>query len=421
MIVWIFNHYASSDYVDKGGRHYWISANLKKKGLKPVVFCCNKVHNSDRFCFNNNNLMNESIDNKTGVPFVFLRGRDYNGNGIQRVLNMLDYYWNLRRIAGEYAKNHGKPDIIYASSVHPLALIAGIQIAKKFGVRCVCEMRDLWPESIVAIGMASKNNPLIKALYWMEKWILKKCDALITTFEGGYDYIIEKGYTKIVPKEKYYYINNGIDINEFDENVKNNVLSDEDLDNNNTFKVIYTGSLRIANGIEQLLGCAKELIDYKGIQFLVYGRGESDNQLKEIIKKEGLNNVHLKGAVEKKYIPYILSKGNVNMLNYNATVSALYKYGSSQNKLFEYLASGRPIISNTEISYDIIKKYNCGISSKTNLDDKAYASALLSLVNADDNSYRMMCVNARKAAYDFDFKKHTDKLLKVFQDTINKI
>lgn len=416
--IWIFNHYASTDYVDQGGRHYWIAKYLSQSGYEPTIFCCNKVHNTDKFCFDNDKAINETVDSSTNVTYVFLKGRDYKGNGKNRALNMLDYYRNLKRIAGKYAKEHGKPDIIYASSVHPLALVAGIQLAKRFGVKCICEVRDLWPESIVSMGVAKKTNPIVKAMYIMEKWIYKKCDALIMTFEGGYDYIEKMGYTDIVQKDKFYYINNGIDLDVYDENVKTNILNDEDLDNSSTFKVIYTGSLRLANGLGQLLGCAKELLEYKDIQFLVYGGGELANQIKDKVKSEGLSNVHLKGSVEKKYIPYVLSKGNVNMLNYNTTATAadLYAYGSSQNKLFEYLASARPIISNAEIGYDIILKYNCGIS-KNMWDDKTYAEALLSLYRLNEKEYKILCENSRKAAYDFDFKKHTGKLIEIFETT----
>ena len=78
-----------------------------------------------------------------------IKARKYQGNGKQRVLNMVDFYRNVKKAAVEFAKKNAKPDIIYASSVHPLALVAGIQLAKKFGVKCICEVRDLWPESIV--------------------------------------------------------------------------------------------------------------------------------------------------------------------------------------------------------------------------------------------------------------------------------
>ena len=82
-----------------------------------------------------------------GVPFVFIRTKTYRDNGEQRVLNVADFYRNVKKAAKEYAEQHGKPDVIYASLAHPLTLIAGIRLTKQFGVKCICEIRDLWPES----------------------------------------------------------------------------------------------------------------------------------------------------------------------------------------------------------------------------------------------------------------------------------
>ncbi len=109
------------------------------------------------------------------------------------------------------------------------------------------------------------------------------------------------------------------------------------------------------------------------------------------------------------------------MLNFNmaAAGSDLYAYGSSQNKLFEYLASGKPVISNARIGYDIIQKYHCGISENLS-NDAAYAEALLSIFRLPPDEYEKMCYNARQAAFDFDFKKHTKTLINVFEETMRR-
>ena len=69
--------------------------------------------------------------------------------------------------------------------MHPLTLVAGIKIAKQFGIPCICEVRDLWPESIVAYGALKRNSIIAKILYQGEKWIYKKADSIIMTWEGG--------------------------------------------------------------------------------------------------------------------------------------------------------------------------------------------------------------------------------------------
>jgi glycosyltransferase involved in cell wall biosynthesis len=73
-----------------------------------------------------------------------------------------------------------------------------------------------------------------------------------------------------------------------------------------------------------------------------------------------ITNVKMKGSVNKKFIPYILSKSSVNILN---SSQSLYNWarGSSCNKLFEYMASGKPVISTIKTGYSTIEKYNCGV------------------------------------------------------------
>ena len=175
---------------DKGGRHYNFARYLKQAGYEPVVFCCNAMHGKAERFYDTEDLWQVHQAEDIGVPFVFVKGRTYTGSGKQRVLNMVDFYRNVRQAAREYAAQYGAPDIIYASSVHPLTLVAGIQTAKRFGVKCVCEVRDLWPDSIVAYSSRfTKENPLIKLLYQGEKWIYKKADSLIFTMEGGAQYL----------------------------------------------------------------------------------------------------------------------------------------------------------------------------------------------------------------------------------------
>ena len=121
-----------------------------------------------------------------------------------------------------------------------------------------------------------------------------------------------------------------------------------------------------------------------------------------------------KGAVPKNCIPYILSKSDLNVINYNPDTVAVYKYGSSQNKLFEYMASAKPILSNVEIGYSLIDRYNCGVCKNLPTGEK-YAEAVLQMYRLSEEEHRQMCVNARKVAEEYDFKVLTDKLLSIIQ------
>lgn len=74
------------------------------------------------------------------------------------------------------------------------------------------------------------------------------------------------------------------------------------------------------------------MIENKNIVFLIYGNGVEEEHLRNRIKDEKIDNVKLKGYVENKYIPYILSKASVNLLNYNQD-QYNWSRGNSSNKL----------------------------------------------------------------------------------------
>jgi len=395
-------------FFNKGGRHYSIAKYLKRMNYEPAIFACNAKHNSQsELFFHEDALWREHYAEEIDVPFVFVKGRAYTGNGKQRILNMLDFYRNVQGTAKEYAKRHGKPDIIYASSVHPLTVVAGIQLAKRFGVPCICEIRDLWPESLVAYGIAGPHNPAVLLLRRLEKWLYKKSDAVVFTMEGAYDYIIEQGWEKDVPRSKVHFINNGVDLEVFDYNKEHFRLEDPDLEDPHTFKVIYAGSIRKANNVGRLLDAAKQMENPRA-RFLIWGAGNERPALEKRIEKENIGNVIFKGAVEKKYIPYILSQCDVNILN--CASNKIFRYGGCQNKLFEYLASGHPIVSGEPPKYSIVAAHGCGVC-KEFTSSAELAAAIIEMI---ENPPRY--TNVRSVAQKFDFKSLTEEVVKIIED-----
>lgn len=396
--IWTFVDYNMLPIHGTLNRHYSLGRALTESGNDITVFVGSHPHNTNLQLIEGKKRYR--IFQKEPFPWVLIKTLNYERSKIKRIISMFKYYKNAK----ESAKYFEKPDVIIGSSAHPLCAVLAIKLAKKYGAKSTVEIRDLWPESIVAMGIAKASNPIIRMLYIFERKIYERADAVIFTFEGGYDYIKMKGWDSTIPQSKVYYINNGINIRDFDKNIDENKLDDDDL-KSGKFLVTYTGAIKLANGLDRLVNCAKLLMEKSDILFLIYGDGDFRLELEERCKRENITNVHFKGKVDKKYIPYILSKSSVNLLNYNTAVARLYRFGSSQNKLFDYLASGKPIISNTKINYDVIEKYHCGIS-KNLWDAEDYVAELLKIYEMSKEDYVRLCKNAREAAYDFDFSRH---------------
>lgn len=417
--IWIINHYATNMYFNKNGRHYCLAKNLVNVGYEVTIFCANTVHNSKKYV--NISEGKFKTEKTNDIPFVFVKTPTYSGNGVKRLINMFTFFKNLIKIAKLYSKQNGRPDIIYASSVHPLALVAGIKISKKFNIPCICEVRDLWPLTLVEMKKLGKNSIFTRLLYKGELWIYKNADSIIFTGEGEKRYIIDKKWDKKVLLNKIYYLNNGVDIELFNNNCKYNMLSDYDL-NTDKFKVIYTGSLRPANDVKTIVNIAEYIskTEYSNkIVFLIYGDGMEKECIYNYITEKGLTNIKLKGKVDKKYIPYILSKSDLNILHYSKKLD-LFRYGGSQNKLFEYFASGKPTLSTIKMNPDILLRYNCGLTIQ-DIDYKNIGNGIIKIYNLNKDKYNEMCNNAMKAAMDYDYKTLTKKLEIILNNTLTNI
>lgn len=414
--IWIMNHYAGGMFFDHGGRHYNFAKYLKQAGYEPVVFCCNAKHGKAEQFYDTESLWHEHTAEEIETPFVFIKARTYAGNGKQRVLNMADFYRNVQKAAKEYARAHGKPDIIYASSVHPLTLVAGIRLAKYFDVECICEVRDLWPETIVEYSSRfTKKNPVIKLLYQGEKWIYKKADKLIFTMEGGKDYIIDQewdtGHGGPIDLTKVFYINNGVDLEAFQYNREHYQVEDPDLEDPETFKVVYTGSIRKVNNLGLLLDAAKEIRNPR-VKFLIWGGGDELEILRQRAAEEHIENVVFKGKVEKKYIPYITSRADLNLAH--NTTSPLFRFGISFNKLFDYLAAGKPILSDFPCPYNPAVQASAGLSVEAP-SPGVVAQAVEQFAEMDMERYAAFCRHSQSAAKQYDFYELTKKLVQVIE------
>jgi len=289
--------------------------------------------------------------------------------------------------------------------------------AFKLKAKYFVEVLDLWPESFLAFNLVSKNNPILKLSYLIEKWMYIKANKLIFSMEGGIDYLKQKKWLTSqggkINDNKIHYINNGVDIKDFDYNKETFSLNDKDLQNIDFFKVVYIGSVRLANNIIKLIEAASLLKSYSNIKIIIYGDGDEREKLISYCKKKNISNVIFKEKwVNPKYIPYILSKSNLNILNYSPNY--IWKYGGSQSKLFQYLASGKPILSNLKMGYCLITKFNLGIAKQFN-SSKDYADSIIKIVNLDKEEYMSMCKNSRKTALEFDYIKLTNDLISLIK------
>lgn len=404
--VWIFNHYAEPPQYETRVRNNMMAKYLMRAGYDVTIFGASTIHNT------NINLITDGSPyirrEYDGLKFVHIKAPDYTGNGISRKLNLLLFpfhLWQVTRKLGE------KPDVI-VNDLDVMAMSFPFWIARHFRVPIITEVRDLWPESLIEYGYLKRNSLLARFLYQVEKRMYLRSDSIVFTMEGAYDYIAEQGWEKDIPRSKVHYINNGVDLELFDYDKEHFRVEDPELDDPEVFKVIYTGSIRRVNNLGLLLDAAKCVKDPR-VKFLIWGDGDEREALEQRVCDEGLTNVVFKGKVEKKYIPSIVSRANLNFAH-NAP-SPLFRFGISFNKLFDYLAAGKPVLCDFPCPYNPAVTYGAGIEV-SGTQPQQIAKAIDALVTSAEQEWQSYCANARRAAEDYDFRVLTQKLLNVIEE-----
>lgn len=403
MKIWLVNHYAVPPQYYPLARPSLFAKKLIKMGHDVTIIAASTVHNSDKNLIQGNEKIKKFTDD--GIPYVLIKCSDYQGNGIKRVINILEFARKLPRVL----KTLEQPDAIVATSFDPLSCYVGIKYAKKHDIKAVAEIADLWPETLVAYNGVSKNNPIVRSLRRIEKKIYTKADKIVFTMEGAYDYIVEQGWDKDIPRSKVHYINNGIDLEQFEYNKEHYRIEDPDLVDESVFKVVYAGAIRKVNNLGVLLDAAKQ-ISSSSVKILIWGDGDELEEMRRRVHDEGIANVNFKGRVQKKFVPYIVSCANLNILP--GKTESIFRFGISPNKMFDYFASGKPQLVTFDAKYNPVAKYKAGIELKE-ADSSSIAELIESFITMPESQYLSMCENAKKAANDYDFKTLTRNLLQI--------
>lgn len=378
-ILYIHQHFATPA-TGGGTRSYEFALKLIEKGHE-VKMVCGETSKFD-IPIVSKNIKSGIIDS---IPVIQICVPYSNSNGyMKRTLSFIRFAFGSTKLAMKEDY-----DLIFATSTPLTVGIPGI-LAKIFRrKRFVFEVRDLWPELLIAVGV--KNPFIIFCLKFLERTSYRFADACIGLSPGICDGI--RKYTK--RKKPIVMIPNGSDLELFYP-IDNRTL--ELIDVKDTDVVcVYAGAFGFANGLDAVLKVAKciKLIGRKDIFFLFIGNGKQKDKLIEIAKTEELDNCFFFDSVPKSKLNTIIASCDIGLmvlLNKEG-----YYYGTSPNKFFDYIASGLPVINNYPgWIADIITKNQLGeVVAPDNTD--AFADAIIKM--ADNSQIRVKYgANARAFA-----------------------
>lgn len=402
MRIWIVNYYTSPDCSNP--RYLEFAKHFMAAGHEVLTFYADFEGKDEAPLF-----LRKTVN---GLDFIKVKAPHYVGNGLARMKSIYNFSKTLKKHCREFEK----PDVIL-QNIHPPFDYPIVSMAKKLGSKYIAEAWDLWPEDFVTFGLVKPNNPAMKVAYAIEKRFYYKADEIIFTFLGAFDYLKRQGWMKDlggkVDSVHLHYINNGINLEDFDKNKLAFPRSDNDINNTEIKKIVYLGSINRANNVKTLIDAAALLQDSSDVRFFIYGDGSYRLELEQYVKENGINNVVFK----EKRIPFeecawVVSQATVNVMNYE---KGFGRFGVSSGKMFQYLAAGKPIVCNIDIAYDnVIEDNNLGVAHDIDTPEE-FAEAIRKLAEQPKEEYDAMCVRVREVAKQFDYKVLAAEELKVVE------
>lgn len=284
-----------------------------------------------------------------------------------------------------------KADLVFATSTPLTVGTPGMKGARKLGVPFVFEVRDLWPELPIAMGII--RNPLFKwYLRRMERGIYHAAHRIIALAPGIKEGIARTGY----PESQVAMIPNGCDLDVF--KPSDEPITDPRFGAADDLKLVFTGAHGEANGLHAVLDAAQVLRQRNatGIQFVFIGDGKLKPSLMERTKQQDLDGlVRWVPPMPKAELAALQPRFDVGMMILKNIPS--FYFGTSPNKFFDYISSGIPVLNNYPgWLAGMIKEHNFGYVVPPD-DPVAFADAVLWL-RAHRHQRREMGNRARKLA-----------------------
>jgi hypothetical protein len=329
-----------------------------------------------------------------------------NRGRVRRGLNFLSYM-AAAGAAGPLIRP--RADVVVATSPQFFAGWAGWPVARAHGAPFVLEIRDIWPDSIVAVG-ALEEGRIIRVLERLEKALYDGADHIVAVGEGYRRNMLRKG----VAPEKVSVITNGVDADLFTPRPPDAELRAELGFAPDTFVIAFAGTIGMASGLEVALGAAARLKaqDRADVAFLLVGDGAVREELERRATAEGLDNVVFTGLVPRSDLPRYLASSDACLVHFRK--QELFST-ILPSKFFEDAAMEKPILLGFEgEARAMLDEAGCGIAFEPS-DDAELAAAAVRLADDRAACARMGEAGRRYVLAHFDRRRLAHEYLEILE------
>jgi glycosyltransferase involved in cell wall biosynthesis len=288
---------------------------------------------------------NASQDLITSEFETRLQMKNTSKSTFSRILGFFEFYFKVLGTKKQY-KNKSI-DAVISTTPYILEGLAGQKISKYLNAKHVLDVRDLWPDTPIALKKIKKNGIVSSLLKVIEKKLYKNADLIVVTSPGYVHHI-----KKIVKNAQPHVILNGIDTSF--ENDLQSALSKNVIGKKSKHTILYAGNIGIAQNLITLVAAASKLVDLN-YEFILIGSGTQLDQVKTLIEEKELKNITIIPPMKRLdlFSHYI----NSDVL-YLQLYSNEYFNKVVPSKLFEYLLLQKPIIYGLEgVSKEILDGY----------------------------------------------------------------
>ncbi len=232
----------------------------------------------------------------------------------------------------------GRPDVVLATSPQFFTAVSGWFVSRVYRRPFVFEIRDLWPDSIVAMGVM-KEGRAIRLIRVIEQFLYRQADLIVTVTSSSRDLLIARD----IDGDKIIVVSNGIDTGQLTPGPAPIELRQR-LGVENKIVVSYVGTVGMAHGLQLILDAAQDCRNrLPEVHFIIVGSGAELRDLQQQASERGLGNVTFIGRVAHDEI--------VNYWRLSDMTLVLLKdiplfRTVIPSKIFEAMATGTPIITN---------------------------------------------------------------------------
>jgi glycosyltransferase involved in cell wall biosynthesis len=295
---------------------------------------------------------------------------------LPRLLNYFSFLFSSLLIGGNKI---GNADFVLTESPPLFLGLAGLLLSRWKHAKWIFNISDLWPESVVELGLLRRESLSYKLSSMLEKFLYK--NAWVVT---GQSKTILEYLQKRFPNLHTYHLPNGVDTQYF--------RPDDEQPKNERFHIMYAGLHGLAQGLDQILKAAQKLPPTEQVDFTFIGDGPEKKQLAQMAKDQNLNHIRFLDPVSKDKIPSILQEADALVVPLKVQLT-----GAVPSKLYEAMAMGKPVIliAASEAAA-IVNGAGCGVVVQPG-DIDGLVSAIAGL-KSDPPKIKQMGLNSRRAA-----------------------